>query len=193
MKIVAMAIMALMTGEMAAGKMRGAALGQEVAVCIAGGDARIVPSVLPLAQYGVTKIFESAGVRLVWRQGPEGCPAQGILIRITENTPEDLKPGALAYAEPRNNAIRVFYDRVEAISRVRTPVVFGYVLAHEITHVLQGIVRHSDSGIMKAHWVPADFMAMMWHRVNFEEVDVDLIQRGLAARIAADGLIAAAQ
>ncbi len=95
--------------------------------------------------------------------------------------------------ELRNNAIRVFYDRVEAISLVRTPVVLGYVLAHEITHVLQGICRHSDTGIMKAHWVPADFMAMMWHRVNFEEVDVDLIQRGLTARTAADGLIAAAR
>ncbi len=193
MKIAAMAMMALMAGGTAAGKTRGTTLGQEVVVCMAGGDARINPSVLPLAHYEAAKIFESARVRLVWRRGSEGCPAQGILIQFTENTPEDLKPGALAYAELRNNAIRVFYDRVEAISLVRTPVVLGYVLAHEITHVLQGIVRHSDSGIMKAHWAPADFTAMTWHRVNFEEVDVDLIQRGLTARTAADGLIAAAR
>jgi hypothetical protein len=26
-----------------------------------------------------------------------------------------------------------------------------YVLVHEITHVLQGIKRHSDEGIVKAH------------------------------------------
>jgi hypothetical protein len=27
-----------------------------------------------------------------------------------------------------------------------------YVLVQEITHVLQGIKRHSDEGIVKAHW-----------------------------------------
>jgi hypothetical protein len=32
----------------------------------------------------------------------------------------------------------------------------GYVLAHEIGHVLEGLVRHSGAGVMKASWNRAD-------------------------------------
>jgi hypothetical protein len=56
------------------------------------------------------------------------------------------------------------------------------VLAHEITHILQGISRHSASGVMKARWTINDFAGMSIHPLRFEEEDVDLIYEGLARR-----------
>jgi predicted aspartyl protease len=40
--------------------------------------------------------------------------------------------------------------------------------------------RHSDSGILKAHWTGADYTAMRFHRLAFAEEDVRLIRRAAA-------------
>ena len=66
------------------------------------------------------------------------------------------------------------------------PALLGHVLAHEITHVLQGINRHSDGGVMKAEWDAADFEQMRSRTLPFTETDVILIERGLIARDAAN-------
>ena len=60
--------------------------------------------------------------------------------------------------------------------------VLAHVLVHEITHILQGLSRHSESGVMKARWDSQDFAQMSWKPLPFTAEDVDLIQRGLAAR-----------
>jgi hypothetical protein len=60
--------------------------------------------------------------------------------------------------------------------------VLAHVLVHELTHILQGFPRHSEGGVMKAHWDSGDFAQMTWKPLPFTEVDVDLIQRGLDVR-----------
>jgi len=40
--------------------------------------------------------------------------------------------------------------------------VLAHVLVHEVTHILQGIPRHSESGVMKAQWDSNDFAQMTW-------------------------------
>jgi hypothetical protein len=47
------------------------------------------------------------------------------------------------------------------------PALLSHVLAHEIAHVLQGVSRHSESGILKARWDREDFFLMQQHRLNF--------------------------
>jgi hypothetical protein len=67
----------------------------------------------------------------------------------------------------------------------------AHVLAHEITHMLQGTDRHSDSGIMKARWNSEDYFEMLRTPLSFTEADVQLIRRGLEAhklRMAAAGV-----
>ena len=63
--------------------------------------------------------------------------------------------------------------------------VLAHVLAHEITHVLEGVARHSDTGIMKAVWSPADYRQMKFHPLPFAPEDVDLIRDAIANRIQA--------
>jgi hypothetical protein len=62
--------------------------------------------------------------------------------------------------------------------------VLGHVIAHEVTHILQGVLRHSESGVMKARWSNADYQEMTWKPLRFTDEDVVLIHRGLKARVA---------
>jgi hypothetical protein len=50
------------------------------------------------------------------------------------------------------------------------------VLVHEVSHILEGVSRHSDSGVMKARWTGNDFA------LGFAQMDVELIHEGLDAR-----------
>lgn len=99
------------------------------------------------------------------------------------HTPTDLAPSALAYALPYEGVnIEAFFDRVPGNNDAERAAVLGYVLVHEIAHILQGVARHSESGIMKAQWDKADFVRMRLVPMSFTEEDVDLIHRGLKAR-----------
>jgi len=66
-------------------------------------------------------------------------------------------------------------------SRTTASALLAYVLVHEITHVVQGVNRHSQTGVMKAHWSTEDQTAILERRLGFEEHDVQLMRQGLAA------------
>lgn len=154
---------------------------QEVTVCI-----ERPPSArdLPRAELLAAKMFAPIGVKLHWR--PEGsCHTEdAIRIGISVKTPADESPGALAYAMAYEGVhIVVFYDRIRGSvgDDLRTPVL-AHVLVHEITHVLQNIDRHSESGVMKAHWTEDDFAQMRVKPLPFTGWDIELIQHGLESR-----------
>jgi len=105
---------------------------------------------------------------------------------LEEETPTTERPGALAYAFVLEGThIVVFADRVEALMQAdHIPMLLAYVVAHEITHILQGVPRHSTTGIMKAHWNQDDHFAMLKNALNFTAYDEDLLHAGLDARVA---------
>ena len=109
------------------------------------------------------------------------------MISLNMGTPANRKPGELAHTSPREGThIVILYDCVRDCVRKVKPTKFSGVLAHvmvhEVTHILQGIPRHSASGVMKARWDDYDFVQMAWKPLPFTDVDIDLIQRGLDAR-----------
>jgi hypothetical protein len=64
----------------------------------------------------------------------------------------------------------------------RAPAVLGHVLAHEIGHVLQGVARHSDSGLMKGRWSLGEMRDIMRGVLfEFAPYDSELIQVALGA------------
>jgi hypothetical protein len=71
------------------------------------------------------------------------------------NEPTNLRLGLLAYALPfEGTHIVVFYDREERSEELAWLRVYvRHVIAHEVTHILQGAIWHSETGIMKAHGV----------------------------------------
>jgi hypothetical protein len=153
-------------------------------------------------------IFEKIGVRVNWHDGELGTtrsttrtdsshPAFG--IRTVEHAPQSATPGALAAAQLLDNSgteITVYRDRVRrflADHPSLPAVAAGYVLAHELAHVMQGIPRHSDSGILKAHWSREDYQEMTFHKLAFTSSDVDLIAAGLNSRAARQAALVAAR
>jgi len=128
------------------------------------------------------QIFHSIGVQLVWKQGtPSASETDAIIIDLAAKTPDTQVPGALAYALPFEGVhIRIFWDRI-----ARDPAsqaVLAHVMVHEITHILQGVARHSEEGIMKAHWTIEDRLTMRRTPLSFTPKDVELIFVGLDAR-----------
>jgi len=129
-----------------------------------------------------SRMFAVIGISLEWTKGKpaDESPQQPIIIEVVRRTPTNLMPGSLAYAVPREGShITVFIDRIE---QMRAPSnVLAHVMVHEITHLLQGIGRHSATGVMKEVWTAGDFGGMRLRPLSFTPLDKDLIYSALAA------------
>jgi hypothetical protein len=136
-----------------------------------------------LARVAASRVFEEIGVSIEWQRYGDSCPvASGaIAINLSYDTPRNRFQGALAYARPYEGThIVVFYDRVRAsVPLAQVRCLLAYVIVHEIAHILQGVKRHSASGIMKAKWGQGDYFAMARKSFRFAEEDVGLIHLGI--------------
>jgi hypothetical protein len=120
--------------------------------------------------------------------------AAGNVLRIEmDSSPASrFGPETMAYALPycaRGTTIHVFYARVIEDHRAIAADVMGYVIAHEIGHILEGIARHSQDGLMKARWDLKDYWRMKKLRLTFAAEDVELmhlhVERLSAGNVAA--------
>jgi hypothetical protein len=131
-------------------------------------------------------MFARIGVRIEWRD-TGSCPigVGAIQVRLSYNPSKFTSVGsALAFALPHQGTIVVFPDRVRESGRSHRegPSLMAHVLVHEITHVLEGITRHSATGIMKARWDDNDYFEMSCKPLGFAQEDVELIYAGLKVR-----------
>jgi hypothetical protein len=139
------------------------------------------------AERTAAAIFASIGVPVVFRAGaePKSAPegAVGIEVQLVARTPAQFHTGALAYALPfgvSGTRIHIFCDRVRnAWADGGTGAVLGYVMAHEIGHVLEGVNRHSAEGVMKARWDNPDYRQMKPGTLLFDLTDAELIHAAL--------------
>jgi hypothetical protein len=191
MKIAAMTLMAALMAMAAEPKQPQ----QELTVYLRD-NAAVPITVRAKALELANQMFATIGVRLGWRSGepPRTSSTRPIGIELVAHTPVDLLPGALAYARPYEGVhIRVFYDRVERVVPGLSSVVLAHVLVHETTHILEGIYRHSDSGVMKAAWTKQDHLQMQVEALSFAPEDIKLIRLGVAARLAGRPALASAR
>jgi hypothetical protein len=178
MRLRAMLVTAILSGSVSAAGPT--TRERPVPVCMPLGSD-IQP--LRVAQKLADHMFAEVDLKLEWRK--KGlCTEEDIVITLSYKTPDDQAPGGWAYALPYEGThIVVFWDRIQQkMPPARAPILLAHVLAHEIAHILQGTVRHSESGLMKAVWTSTDFFEMGRKPLPFTEVDVLLIHRGLEAR-----------
>jgi len=180
--IMAMTVAAAMTVQ--AGQTK-----RQPVIVYVQNNANVRPNAKNQAEDLASSMFASIGVKIDWRNGePDASSStQALAIRLARNTPKTGKPGALAYAQRYGGVhIVVFWDRMEC---ELTPIeLLAHVMVHEITHILEGVSRHSESGIMKEHWSADDHRMMKTHPLSFAAEDVHLIHRGLAARNSSSGM-----
>jgi hypothetical protein len=181
MKTLAMVAIAVAATGTASARNIELVTGTRVPVCVQGIAHSYVA--LPQAEGLASEMFAAAGVTIEWR-GMKNCPADGIQIRLSEKTPESDNPNSYAYALPYEGVhIVVFWDRITNIAERRAiPSFLAHVLVHEVTHILQGTCRHSETGVMKAVYTSMDIGKMELHSLPFTEEDVALIHRGIEAR-----------
>lgn len=136
------------------------------------------PAVTRSAQAIATSVFQKAGITVKWRRAPGA-----LHIELAARTPEERLPGALAVSYPyaREKRITIFLDRIRVLARGtdRESALLAYVLVHEMTHVIQRVDRHSDSGVMKAHWNAEDHAAIYERRLGFADEDRVLLAAAL--------------
>ncbi len=184
---------AWMIGAIAAVEMAARTFGAVPEVTVyASSDAAVPMAVLQRAELVAGRIFAGIGLTVRWRSGrPQACvggrEAEALAIRLEAGIPTGPHADALAFANPERGGvmIHVFYSKVSAAYRPDlVHVMLGYVLAHEMGHVLQGMSRHSEDGVMKASWTPDDCSEMASGRLAFAPVDAMIMLRRLAAAAA---------
>ena len=138
---------------------------------------------VPLAKHAAGKMFADIGIHLEWEvsRRTEDSAQTPILIEVVSEAPQTLRPGVLGYADLHTgNHITVFLDR---IAHTQYPaIVLAHVIVHEITHLLQRLNRHSETGIMQARWSGRDYCEMRRGPLPFAPEDVALIYQGLSNR-----------
>jgi len=143
----------------------------------------------------VRDAFSEFGLKVEWRMAgasAPGCSKKPLIatiqVALAWQTPSGVSSEALAVSNPNQTGgacITLLMDRLKQQS-MRNPVttgyLLGYVLAHEIGHVLQGIARHSETGILEQHWGQAEIRDMWRPRsLRFTSHDIDLIVQGMQA------------
>ncbi len=156
-----------------------------IPVCL-GSWAYVEPYVLNRAKFISSRMFAGAGVALDWRSpGSSVCRAndgRAIVIEFSADSLPDSHPGAMGYTQPYEGVhVMVLIDRVQRCAQNPNTIasILAHVVVHEMTHLIEGISRHSATGIMKAHWGVEDLTTMAIEPLPFAPEDLSLIQTGL--------------
>jgi hypothetical protein len=128
--------------------------------------ARFPSNELTRAEREAARVYEAAGVRVVWVHGNEEADTRDaggkhlrVLLLGTRMTShkagvDSIGSDALGSAARETGRAWIFTQRVieMSLSNLRDPdVVLGRVMAHEIGHLLLHEHSHSPRGIMRAH------------------------------------------
>jgi len=178
MKTVRLSVLLALAGVSLFGRQNATEPEASVTVCMKA-ERQVLMGVRPMA----AAMFARIGVGIDWRE-LDACPNGAGAIRVEWSYDSRRYPHAeaLAFAKPYAGTIVVFVDRVQEMDRSGVRFVMAHVLVHEITHIIEGIDRHSASGVMKAHWNADDYFAMRRKPLMFAQEDIDLIHAGLKTR-----------
>jgi hypothetical protein len=143
-----------------------------------------------LAETTAAELFSriQVSIRFVHSK-PARNDESAVLLRLIERAPYGTRPNVMGAAsinpESRLQA-NVYCDRITAFYRtwnlLESARLTGYVIAHELGHVLQAEPGHSANGIMTAYWRQRDIGAMLRKAVDFLPADGQQIREALAER-----------
>lgn len=183
--VVVVIVMVLLTGIFArAGKLKPDDQ-SDVLLCLE--PSAVAPWTVTQAKRTASAIFDSIGVHLGWYRANSCKNVREDTIRIyfTDHRPAYEVTETLAWTRlgDHTHRIEVYCDRVaETVEPRLEATLLGHVIAHEVTHVLEGINRHSSDGLMKARWTHHDYFDMADHPLHIAPEDVALIRNWLDAR-----------
>jgi len=157
-------------------------------------DSHDVPwEALNSARATVANIFRDIGVSVRWARFPnphaqESCASVEVLFDSRSSS--TFRPGAMGYAfvcGKQRAQVHIFTDRIlhSSLSPSQSTwqgILLGHVVAHEIAHVLEGVVRHSQQGLMKQNWTFQEMLGMAAKNLGLTSDDANLIHLGISRR-----------
>ena len=116
---------------------------------------------LARAKAQTRRVFDAAGVRVVWsdaREGPNARACEGLNLFVTLLSPQQLleqggRKSALGRAAPAESQAWIYPERVSLLAWRKSMderVLLGLVIAHEVGHLVLPGSGHSPNGIMTA-------------------------------------------
>jgi hypothetical protein len=117
-------------------------------------DARVSPDVLEQSQNEVTRIFDEAGLTVRWTDTTPRFTVHIVAQVLGYRTAGSPVMG-VALRNTNGSTAQVFFKQVQdfaRVHRVELGSVLGYVIAHEIGHLLLPGNAHSPTGLMQAQW-----------------------------------------
>ncbi len=110
----------------------------EVAVCVRYGVA-INLMVVKIGESTASRMFEPTGVRLRWTCDPRFHIH--VVSQIKADTPDNFHQGALAYALPFAEGVRLvlLYDRIEPFFSRRSTAAGGIFGACDLSHPVAAV------------------------------------------------------
>jgi len=169
-------VLAAMTAALAVG----ARAGQKLDVFVNNNES-IPFATLQRAEALASRMFASADVGIAWhglaRPGWKG-QNRVIIIQLELDTPPAYHPRALGCSQPYEGVhVSIFYNRIRQMDRQGLEaILLAHVMVHEMTHLLQGMARHSATGVMKAHWDSGDYLEMERHLLTFTPEDIQMVR-----------------
>ena len=146
----------------------------------------LLPSTLKGAEQVAGRVFQRAGIEILWVSCGVGVADEPSAIGCSEvsfpshlhlqiiSASRDLSRSAVgaAFLGKENGGCYadLFYEpihRLQEVSNVSPAVVLGHAIAHELGHLLLGSNSHSPRGLMRGHWTRHDLEDASKGRLGF--------------------------
>ena len=116
----------------------------------------IEPQTLAYAEGVVSSVFHLAGIEIEWAEPEIITDSDMLHVNLLSTDmvgPFSASKETVGFATPGSLAANAMYDRICVIARgrrLRCGLLLGYVMAHELGHLLLPAHSHSETGLMRA-------------------------------------------
>ena len=119
--------------------------------------AGIEPATLAYAKQIAGDVYLRAGIEIVWVDPDVFEDAGSLHINLLSReitATSSISRDTVGFATPGSFAANAIYDRIREVAHdyhLPCGVMLGYVMAHELGHLLLPAHSHSESGVMRAN------------------------------------------
>ncbi len=152
------------------------------------------PATVSKAEREAGRLLDEAGLNAVWIDCPVGqsaviasdpcqqplAPTDIVLRVLPDRARNGVQDSAFGIAVLPVLA-SVYYEHAASLARAdggefETPIILGFVMAHEIGHLMLGSNSHSDTGIMQGQWERKQVRQIMRGDLHFTAQQSKLIR-----------------
>ena len=148
--------------------------------------AAVDPKTMKEAEGVASEVYRRAGIEIQWVEPSTYEGATRLYVNVLSQAmagPFYASDETVGFAIPGSRAANVIYERIRRAARrhhVASGLLLGYVIAHELGHLLLPAHSHSSSGLMRPD---LDMELAATKKLRFTTDQVALIQERLTVQL----------